>query len=196
MASSPLRPAHARGELVDLYPRPPPPEADAPVADPHRHERREGEPVQQPRPPHPLSPPASTSVGELGPQHSERLHPVARSLRRAGSDIYTSKKELIPKGSLCVAHFMMLFRTPDIFKESESFIPGRWQNPTRDMMDAVNPFSLGKQNCVCQSLARAETSGIIARIISQFELSIETEGEVVFFLTLKPEGARLRARRL
>lgn len=125
-----------------------------------------------------------------------RLHPVARSLRKAGSDIYTSKKELIPKGSLCVAHFMMLFRNPDIFNESESFIPGRWQNPTQDMMDAVNPFSLGKQNCVGQSLARAETSGIIARIVSEFELSIETEGEVVFFLTLKPEGARLRTRRL
>jgi len=64
------------------------------------------------------------------------------------------------------------------------------------MLDAFNPFSLGKQNCVGQSLAQAETFAIVARICSEFELSVESEGTVDFFLTLKPVGARLRARKL
>lgn len=127
-----------------------------------------------------------------------RLHPVAAagSTRTIGRDITTSRNELLPKGSICFLPFMLLFRNPDIFDEPDSFLPSRWEIPTRDMLDAFNPFSLGKQNCVGQSLAQAETFAIVARICSEFELSVESEGTVDFFLTLKPVGARLRARKL
>jgi len=70
------------------------------------------------------------------------------------------------------------------------------KKPTQEMVDALNPFSLGKQNCLGQSLAQAETFSIVARIITKFELSVETEGKVDFFLTLKPVGAILKAVRL
>lgn len=125
-----------------------------------------------------------------------RLHPVGRSLRLIGRDMTTNSRELLPKGSLCVLQFQMLFRNPRIFDEPDTYRPSRWEHPTREMLDAVNPFSLGRQNCVGQSLARAETCGIIARICSEFELSIESEGSVSFFLTVKPAHARLRARRV
>lgn len=125
-----------------------------------------------------------------------RLHPVGRSIRTPGRDIITSKNEVLTKGSLCVAHFLLLFRNPDIFADPESFLPSRWENPSREMLDAFNPFSLGKQNCVGQSLARAQTFCIVARICSEFELTVEAEGHVDFFLTVKPVGARLRARKV
>ena len=38
--------------------------------------------------------------------------------------------------------------------------------------------------------------GIIARICSELELTVECEGRVDFCLTVKPVGARLRARRV
>jgi cytochrome P450 len=49
-------------------------------------------------------------------------------------------------------------------------------------LDAFNPFSLGKQNCVGQSLAKAETQAIVARICSEFEfeLQVEDEGDVMW----------------
>ena len=94
------------------------------------------------------------------------------------------------------SHIMLLFRNPDIFNDPDSFQPSRWETPTRDMLDAFNPFALGKQNCVGQSLANAELFAIVARICSEFELSVESEGSVGFFLTLKPMGARLRARKV
>jgi len=125
-----------------------------------------------------------------------RLHPVGRSMRVAGNDVTTSRNELVPKGSLCIGHFLLLFRNPDIFEEPNSFLPSRWENPSREMLAAYNPFSLGKQNCVGQSLARAETFGIVARICSEFELTVECDGHVDFCLTVKPVGARLRARRV
>jgi cytochrome P450 len=123
-----------------------------------------------------------------------RLHPVAASgsLRKTGRDITTPNNELIPKGSLCFCPFILLFRNPDIFPIPNKFKPNRWKNPTRDMLDAFNPFSLGKQNCVGQSLAKAETQAIVARICSEFEMIVEDEGDVDFFLTLKPVGAQLR----
>ena len=125
-----------------------------------------------------------------------RLHPVARSIRVPGRDIVTSKNEVLPKGSMCIAHFMLLFRNPDIFEDPDTFRPSRWEIPSRDMLEAFQPFSMGRQNCVGQSLARAETFGIVARICSEFELTVEEEGLVTFFLTVKPVGARLKARRV
>ena len=88
-----------------------------------------------------------------------RLHPVvaAGSVRRTGRDIITQRNELIPKGSICFCPFFLLFRNPDIFPNPNKFIPTRWENPTRDMRDAFNPFSMGKQNCAGQALAKVET---------------------------------------
>lgn len=75
-------------------------------------------------------------------------------------------------------------------------MPSRWEDPTRDMLDAFNPYSLGKQNCVGQTLAKAETYAIVARICSEFELTVECEGTSDFSLTLKPQGVRLSARKV
>lgn len=127
-----------------------------------------------------------------------RLYPVASagSVRLAGRDFTTHRNELLPKGSICFIPFMLLFRNKDIFTEPDEFIPSRWEDPTREMLDAHNPFSLGKQNCVGQSLAQAETYAIVARIISEFELTVKDEGSVEFFLTLKPVGAILQARKI
>ena len=52
------------------------------------------------------------------------------------------------------------------------------------------------QNCVGQSLAKVEMFGIIARICSEFELTLECEGRLDFSLTVKPVGARLIARKV
>mmetsp|Transcript_38415 Transcript_38415/g.70464 ORF Transcript_38415/g.70464 Transcript_38415/m.70464 type:complete len:486 (-) Transcript_38415:121-1578(-) len=127
-----------------------------------------------------------------------RLYPVVAggSVRKIGRDIMTSRNELLPKGTICFLPFILLSRNPDIFNDPDSFQPSRWETPTRDMLDAFNPFSLGKQNCVGQSLANAEVFAMVARICSELELSVESEGSVDFFLTLKPVGARLRARKV
>jgi len=124
-----------------------------------------------------------------------RLHPVAAagSIRVIGNDIVTSKKQLLPKGSIVFLPFILLFRNPEIFKDENSFCPLRWESPSRDMLDAFSPFALGKQNCIGQSLAKAEMHYIVGRICSEFDLCVEEEGSVDFFLTLKPIGARLKA---
>lgn len=125
-----------------------------------------------------------------------RMYPVARSVRTAGRDITTSNGLLIPKGSICSMNFVLLFRNPDIFDNPASFQPSRWGNPTPEMKDAFHPFSFGYQNCVGQALAQSQTHAIIARICSEFELSVEDEGVPDYGMTLKPVGVRLKARKV
>lgn len=130
-----------------------------------------------------------------------RLYPVASggSIRTIGKDFTTNDGKLIPKGSNCLLPNMLLFRNPDIFPNPDAFVPSRWENPTRDQLDAFLPFSLGKQNCVGQSLAKAETTSIVARIISEYELTVDETKDpftIDYFLTLKPIGAYLRARKV
>ena len=56
-------------------------------------------------------------------------------------------------------------------------------------------FYCSCQNCVGQSLAMAESYGIIARICSEYELILETEGCYEYSLTVKPVGFMLRFRK-
>lgn len=130
-----------------------------------------------------------------------RLNPVAASgsIRKTGRDIVYERhgqKMEIPKDSVVWIPFILFFRDEAIFDSPTKFAPNRWINPTREMLDTFIPFSLGKQNCIGQSLAKAEMQSIVSRIVSEFELIVEDEGSMSYFLTLKPVGARLKARRL
>ena len=126
-----------------------------------------------------------------------RLHPVSTggSSRQIGKDMITSPtKYFMPKGSIIFMPFILLLRNPDIYgNNADAFVPSRWENATQDMTSAWLPFSLGKQNCIGQSLANAEMRCIVARICSEVDLKVENEGTVEYFLTLKPAGALLKA---
>jgi cytochrome P450 len=68
-----------------------------------------------------------------------RLHPMGRSLREVRSDFRTSKNQIVPNCS------SLQFRDPGIFDNPDCFQPSRWESPTKEMLDAFIPFSLGKQ---------------------------------------------------
>lgn len=124
-----------------------------------------------------------------------RLHPAtaAGSIRQINKDIQAEGGFLLPKGSAVILPLILLFRNPDIYTNPDIFDPNRWVNSTTEMVDAHLPFSLGKQNCLGQALARVELQSIIGMICSEFDLEVEDEGTSTFFLTYKPVGARLIA---
>jgi len=131
-------------------------------------------------------------------KESTRLNPASSctSIRVIGRDIRTKEGYVIPKGSTCFMWFLLLSRDPSVFDDPDEFRPSRWENPTREMLDSFMPFSLGKHNCIGQVLAGAHLHTIVARICSEFELTLEDEGKADFFMTLKPVGARLKATRV
>jgi len=136
---------------------------------------------------------------QMSIKESMRLYPVSASgsSRVCGRDFVTKEGWTIPKGTSVVSHIMMTHRNKNVFGENANeYVPSRWENPTQAQKDSFMLFSAGKQNCVGQSLAQAEVHCIIPRILSEVELEVEEEGSITWFLTLKPIGAMLRAKRV
>jgi cytochrome P450 len=132
-------------------------------------------------------------------KESMRLYPVSASgsSRVCGRDFFTKEGWIIPKGTSVVTHIMMTHRNKNVFGENaDEYVPSRWDHPTQAQKDSFMLFSAGKQNCVGQSLAQAELHCIVPRILSEVELEVEEEGTITWFLTLKPIGARLKAKRV
>ncbi|OEU15890.1 cytochrome P450 [Fragilariopsis cylindrus CCMP1102] len=92
---------------------------------------------------------------------------------------------------------MMTHRNKNVYgDDADAYIPSRWINPTQAQKDSFLIYSAGKQNCVGQALANAELQCIIPKILSEVELEVVDEGRITWFLTLKPIGATLRAKRV
>jgi len=132
-----------------------------------------------------------------------RLHPVVatgpfRQIGKAfnftdddGSHIH------LPKDAIVVLNHYAIFRHKKYYgNDAESFRPGRWKESNSDMEQACFPFSMGARNCVGQALANAEMTTVLSILLAKYEFSIADEGEVDFFITLKPKGTKLIARKL
>ena len=126
-----------------------------------------------------------------------RLYPVAPKgvTRIIGRDFVSSEGYLLPKGSVISMPFIANLRNPAVFDEADSFIPSRWENATKEMNESFYPFSMGKRNCIGQSLAMAEIHTIIPRICSEFELELVDEGKPNQVLTWTPTKTMLKAKR-
>ena len=128
-------------------------------------------------------------------KESMRLHPVAAgaSIRTIGRNLAT-KNYYFPKGTIAFIPLILLHRNSDIFENPNCFKPSRWDKPTSVMNQAFRPFSAGKQNCIGQSLAKAQIHTIISKICGKFELELVDEGRTDFFLFLRPVNTMIRAK--
>ncbi|SCO91339.1 related to Isotrichodermin C-15 hydroxylase [Fusarium oxysporum] len=84
---------------------------------------------------------------------------------------------------------------PSNFTLPDSFIPERWLGDPRftdDSNDALQPFSFGPRNCIGKNLAYAEMRLILAKVIWNFDIQIDTnsldwlEQNEAYFLWQKP----------
>ena len=131
-----------------------------------------------------------------------RLHPVAPMQPRVVKRNIIIKREghskdfLIPKKSVVICSNILLGRNEKYFKDPDNFIPSRWEDASDDAISAVMPFSLGKRNCVGQSLAMIELHCVLARLCSDYDFSIEEEGVLTYYCLWKPSGARLVAKKV
>ncbi|OJJ47271.1 hypothetical protein ASPZODRAFT_151782 [Penicilliopsis zonata CBS 506.65] len=86
----------------------------------------------------------------------------------------------IPQGtSVSVAHYST-YHSSSNFADPDSFIPERWlDNPdarfSADKRDVLQPFSYGPRNCLGKNLAYAEMRVILAKVLWNFDLSLQPE---------------------
>eukprot|EP00816_Leptocylindrus_hargravesii_P005629 CAMPEP_0196802132 /NCGR_PEP_ID=MMETSP1362-20130617/1815_1 /TAXON_ID=163516 /ORGANISM="Leptocylindrus danicus, Strain CCMP1856" /LENGTH=435 /DNA_ID=CAMNT_0042173349 /DNA_START=272 /DNA_END=1579 /DNA_ORIENTATION=+ len=125
-----------------------------------------------------------------------RLHPVAAlgSWRVLSNDINTGKYSLA-KGAIIGIPYFVVHRNREYINNPDEFIPSRWIDPSEDLSSAYMPFALGRRNCVGQSLAYSELFICLATLVVDYEFGVFDEGMVDYFLTLKPAGVKLIAKR-
>lgn len=130
-----------------------------------------------------------------------RLHPVGADggWRLLHKDLSTDSY-LLPKGTNVGILTLSMHRNPEYFDRPDEFLPSRWLNSSAGVNEAMSlafmPFSLGRRNCVGQSLAYCELYNCLAKLISCFEFHVVDEGKADYFLILKPVGAKLIARKV
>lgn len=68
-------------------------------------------------------------------------------------------------------------RCPDFFHKANEFHPERWLDDPRfanDRRDAAQPFAVGPRNCIGMNLAFVELRLILARLIWNFDLKLDS----------------------
>ncbi|KAJ3497144.1 hypothetical protein NLG97_g2124 [Lecanicillium saksenae] len=92
----------------------------------------------------------------------------------------------IPKDTLISVHQWATFRNPDNFFLPDQFIPERWLSPSHPRYDGrfagdnravFKPFSHGPRDCIGKNLAYAEMRLLAARILHEFEFTIQGQSD-------------------
>ena len=85
----------------------------------------------------------------------------------------------VPGGTIVSVWHMALYHSPDVFHDPMTFDPERFYKSDKnsvyanDRTDALQPFLLGPRNCVGQTLAYAEMRLILAKLIWNFDMTLD-----------------------
>jgi len=105
----------------------------------------------------------------------------------------------IPKGSSIMPHLWNVHYDPEYFPEPEVFKPERFLTDDRKVKrcDQLIPFSIGKRQCIGESLARMELFLYFTSMLQRFSFeSVEGEDldfDCEFTIVLEPKTKLLRA---
>ncbi|KAF7514204.1 hypothetical protein GJ744_004529 [Endocarpon pusillum] len=114
---------------------------------------------------------------------SLRLYPpVPTAVPRITVNGDTISGQWVAPGTTIGIFQFAAFHSPSNFHESEAFVPERWlpNAPAEfrdDNKDVVQAFSYGPRNCIGQSLAYLEMRLILAKVLWNFDLSLEEESK-------------------
>jgi len=103
-----------------------------------------------------------------------RLLPVVPFIgREATEDFELAAGNVIPKKTIFVINFSMLFRRKDVWgDDANDFNPDRFSSENMKKKEKLFiPFSMGKRNCAGYRYAYAAFKIIILKVIRNFELS-------------------------
>ncbi|KAI1821981.1 putative cytochrome P450 monooxygenase [Xylaria intraflava] len=126
-----------------------------------------------------------TSVGSLSYMlaclnESLRCYPpvvsgLPRLVPKGGATI---DGKFVPEGTIVSVFQWAINRDESLWTEPERFAPERWLGDPKykdDQLDAMQPFSVGPRNCIGRTLAYAEMRLILAKIVYNFDISMDSE---------------------
>eukprot|EP00977_Amphora_coffeiformis_P011961 scaffold2917_cov191-Amphora_coffeaeformis.AAC.54 len=103
----------------------------------------------------------------------------------------------IPAGAALFMPQILPHRDANVYApDPDTFRPERWLKATDDMNESLVSFAVGPRNCIGQSLAIAELESVLPRLLLAYDFTLEEEGKLEYFLTLKFRGSRLNATKI
>ncbi|KIW99563.1 uncharacterized protein Z518_11302 [Rhinocladiella mackenziei CBS 650.93] len=103
----------------------------------------------------------------------------------------------LPKGTVVGMQNYVHHRDPVLFPRPDEFIPDRWLNEdTKNLNDALTPFSLGNRNCIGQNLAMIEICIAVSEVFRSLRLTLnksmsEDDMEIEDRFAAAPRGRKL-----
>lgn len=110
------------------------------------------------------------------------------NLLRTASETKTVGDFTFNKGTLVIPQISVALFDPANFSDPQKFDPGRFleaDGKTMKKNDGLLPFSIGKRQCLGESLARVELFMIFANLMHKFRFSV-VDGQSKPSLVRKP----------
>ena len=113
-------------------------------------------------------------------KESLRLHPALPIIGREIKHPLQIDDKLVPVGTHLDVNIWNLHHNPEVWEEPMKYDPDRFLPEKMAKMDshAFMPFSAGPRNCIGQVFAMNEMKTTTARILREFDLSVDTSVEV------------------
>ncbi|KAB7506634.1 Cytochrome P450 2L1 [Armadillidium nasatum] len=127
-----------------------------------------------------------------------RLNPIAMfGLQHTFDEEFEIKGYCIPKDAIVMPSIIMCHHDPDYWEDPKVFKPERFITPEGKLdinKEGFLPFSIGRRNCIGETLARTELFFFVVGILQNFkfeapedvEISTEPDKNRPFFLTPNP----------
>lgn len=119
------------------------------------------------------------------------------NLLRTTSEAVDVGRWQLSKGQLIIPQISILMHDPTVFASPSDFNPGRFlENGQLRREEAFMPFSVGRRQCLGESLARAELFLVFANVIRRFSFSATSllSSRRILGLTVSPPHYSLRVR--
>jgi cytochrome P450 len=128
-----------------------------------------------------------------------RLYPTAYILSRESKEADVSNDMDIPPKMLVILSTYFLHRNPAYWKRADDFVPERFDEDHKDMMnhDAYYPFGGGPRMCIGFYFATMEITIVLAQLLYHFDFELDYGNPVAFepLITLKPKhGIKLKVK--
>eukprot|EP00013_Stygamoeba_regulata_P028612 CAMPEP_0177663240 /NCGR_PEP_ID=MMETSP0447-20121125/19801_1 /TAXON_ID=0 /ORGANISM="Stygamoeba regulata, Strain BSH-02190019" /LENGTH=451 /DNA_ID=CAMNT_0019169025 /DNA_START=153 /DNA_END=1511 /DNA_ORIENTATION=+ len=101
----------------------------------------------------------------------------------------------IPAGTSVFINTAHLHRNPLYWDRPTEFLPERWENHKVHETPWC-AFGMGHRICAGQRFAETEIKTMTAWLFSRYQVDLVAEGEVLTFITMRPDGLKVRLTRL
>ena len=129
-------------------------------------------------------------------EEAMRLYPPAYFIDRVNVETDNFGGKILEKGSNLLFSIYEIHRHPDLWENSEEFLPERFEEGSRKYSSQYFPFGAGPRKCIGNNFAMFEMIIAVTELVRNYKVYPEFDDiGITPLITLKPKNAILRFER-